>query len=124
MKIRDIREVIEGARWLRRDLEKVTPTAQNLERLSAKIVEMKALEIPARFLAERMQRDAEIGACEDFIRRWLKERGQTGVIEIVDVRPEVFKGSERSIVWEPEPTERLYGRGGVVLRVIDGGKKV
>lgn len=128
MSIAHVRETIRFATWLRRDLEGGTEREfianEDIGRkLSAAIADMKALDIPKRFAAEHMLREAEIGACEDTIRRWLKARGQSYLIARVDP-PKIAKPDEYEVWVKEEPTSKAYTKDGkTIFRVIDGGKK-
>lgn len=129
MKIDAIRDAIRAAGWLRRHLTGGTAyefVKQDVgPKLSAAINELKALDIPERFAAERAARDEEIGHCEDTVRSWLNARGQANVVTptepLIDIAP------AGRLVFEPlKRPAREYGRAdgsGPKLRVIDGGKK-
>lgn len=107
--------------------------------LTAHIGELKALDIPKSLQQAPMLeqlRDAEIGACEDLLRIWLKTRGQSAPLQRLTaafVHPETGELIELGEGYLPPDgivhtgfdtaDERAYLRNGVVLRVIDGGKK-
>jgi hypothetical protein len=150
-----IRELISYATHIRRDFERLTPEKFAAHEavattLNATIQALKGLEIPQRYRAEIIVREAEIGACEDTIRRWLKARGQSYLLNRIEPKPLppvpgvvtatlVCPDGKRIDLGEGvmcdfethaeegtaahEQGERVYGRGNVVLRVIDGGKK-
>lgn len=130
MNAQDINAVLRVAREARRQCETASPdefVKLNVGPfLEVAIGKLKALNIPVTMKYEGIQREAEIGACEDCIRRWLKARGQTNVVQPV-TRPDlifptgrlVFEGLKR-----PDPEPRMYTRDGqTVFRVYDGGKK-
>lgn len=142
MNYSDIRDVLRVAMAIRRQLE----TAKTYERIDVQgqcigvINKLKSLDIPPYFKAEAIQREAEIGAYEDFLRRWLKSRGQSAPVMRVEAalvspdgsRLELGKGVDTSVDFETyadegtaahETAERWYARKGITLRVIDGGKK-
>jgi hypothetical protein len=74
MKIKEIREVIDTARWVRNDLTGGTPAEflrQNVgPRLQEEIAKLRALEIPERFTADIAARDLMIQRCTDTATRW------------------------------------------------------
>jgi hypothetical protein len=150
-----IRELISYATHMRRDFERLTPERFIAHEavgttLNATIQALKGLDIPQSYRAEIILRDAEIGACEDTIRRWLKARGQSYLVDRLYPKPPAVIGTlvspdgkrldlgegvsfdfeTHSGAPEYSATDyaqgddvKVYGRGGVVLRVIDGGKK-
>jgi len=74
MKIAEIRTVIRGTAWTRNDLTGGTSEEFIKQevgpRLQAKIKQLRALEIPARFPGDIARRDEEIVYCERVIARW------------------------------------------------------
>lgn len=82
MKIADIRKVIRASAWVRNDFsginaefvrQSVGPT------LDAKIIELQALQIPARFVEDIEARNTEIFYCRNVIGRWEAARAAVGV---------------------------------------------
>ena len=114
-----IRDTLTVAHQGRREVERMSicefvdsaDVGPFLERVIRKL---KALIIPAHLKAEMMMREAEIGACEDLIRRWRKARGLTPT-------------SNAPASYDPETDQpfRTYSHDDtrVVFRVYDGGKK-
>lgn len=141
-----IRNAIRVAVEARRTIRDMKP-AERIARddlgtyLKSVIDRLKGLDIPTRLKEEAINREVEIGLCEDAIRAWLKERGQSYLIPrgplLTDVtatlvtpsgeRIELGKGvhipPEGLDLGAPEGDTKVYGRGRVFLRVIDGGKK-
>lgn len=78
MKIADIRSIIRAATWTRSDLTGGTIDEfirQDVGgRLTAKIEELRALEIAPRFADDIAARDGEIERCAIVIARWIDRR--------------------------------------------------
>lgn len=116
--LQDVRDVIRIALEARRQIERVTP-AEFVQLnvgpfLFVAIQKLKALDIHPANTYYRTFRDAEIGACEDCIRRWhsaktrkVPETAQEAVAEV-----------------EASPTFRIYTRDGhTIFKCYTGGKK-
>ena len=78
MKIAQIRDVIRGAEWLNNDYKGHLPRefvkADVGPRLAAKIAELEALVIPARFVRDIQLRADVIRWCRQTIADWERER--------------------------------------------------
>lgn len=80
MTIKQIRDIIGAARWLRNDL--VGGTAEEFRKqnvgpqLADAITRLKALQIPARFVDDEARRNEEIVYCRTVITRWELRRAE------------------------------------------------
>lgn len=74
MKIGEIRDVIQGARWTRNDLTGGTREEFRKQQvgpvLLAKVATLEALVIPPRFAQDEQRRAEEIEYCQRVIARW------------------------------------------------------
>jgi hypothetical protein len=83
MSINEIRQIIRASAWTRNNFSGINSEFVNQSvgpTLEAKIVELKALQIPARFAADVQARNTEMRACTNMIARWEAARAAAGVV--------------------------------------------
>lgn len=84
MTISKIREVIEAARWNRRDLAGATREEfmrENVaKRLSKHVEAISGLDIPSKFIVDKSRRDEEISYCNEVILKWTNLQRSTKAV--------------------------------------------